>query len=64
MFYYVIEIEDREFPVVILPDGMSQWDDHNRLKYRYCRSKFHIIFLQTVPLLKILINTERIRPTP
>ena len=28
IFYYVIEIGDREFPLVIMPEGMSQWDDH------------------------------------
>ena len=28
LFHYVIEIEHREFPLVILPDRTSQWDDH------------------------------------
>ena len=28
MFYYVIEVQRREFPLVIMPDGMSHWDDH------------------------------------
>jgi hypothetical protein len=41
MFYYVIEIEDREFPVVILPDGMSQWDDHTgRRRIRHPRNRY------------------------
>jgi hypothetical protein len=29
MFYYVIEVRRREFPLVIMPDGMSHWDDHS-----------------------------------
>jgi hypothetical protein len=28
ILYYVIEIGGREFPLVIMADGMSQWDDH------------------------------------
>lgn len=28
ILYYVIEIAGREFPLVIRPDGISQWDDH------------------------------------
>jgi succinate dehydrogenase flavin-adding protein (antitoxin of CptAB toxin-antitoxin module) len=30
VFHYVIEIEDREFLLVIMPDGMSHWDDHTQ----------------------------------
>lgn len=36
IFYYLIEIEDKEFPLVIMPDGMSQWEDHDeRRKTRH-----------------------------
>jgi len=28
LFYYLIQIGDREFPLVIMRDGTSQWDDH------------------------------------
>ena len=40
LFYYVIEIGDGEFPLVILPDGMSQWDDHTgRHRVRHPRDQ-------------------------
>lgn len=36
LFHYVIQIGDREFPLVIMADGMSQWDDHTgRCKLRH-----------------------------
>jgi hypothetical protein len=41
MFYYVIEVGDREFPLVIMPDGMSQWDDHTgRRRVRHPQDQY------------------------
>ena len=40
LFYYVIQIDDREFPLVIMPDGISQWDEHTeRLRIRDSRHR-------------------------
>jgi len=40
MFYYVIEIGDREFALIIMTDGMSQWDDHTgRRRVRHPRDQ-------------------------
>lgn len=40
-YYYIIEVGDREFPLVIMPDGMSQWDDHTgRRKIRHPRDQY------------------------
>jgi hypothetical protein len=40
MFYYVIEVGDREFTLVIMPDGMCQWDDHTgRRRIRHPRDQ-------------------------
>jgi hypothetical protein len=29
IFYYVIEVQGREFPIVVTSDGISHWDDHS-----------------------------------
>lgn len=40
ILHYVIEIEDREFLLVILSDGTSQWDDHTgRRRIRHPRDQ-------------------------
>jgi hypothetical protein len=27
-FFYVLEVQDREFPITLALDGISQWDEH------------------------------------
>lgn len=41
IFHYAIEIQGREFLLVVTPDGMSQWDDHTeRRSLRHPRDQY------------------------
>jgi len=41
LFHYVIQIGDREFLLIIMPDGMSHWDDHTgRHRLRHPRDQY------------------------
>ncbi len=41
IFYYVIEVGGKEFPLVIMADGLSHWDDHTeRLQLRPPQNRF------------------------
>jgi len=41
VLYYALEVEGREFLIVILSDGTSQWDDHTgRRRLRHPRDQY------------------------
>ena len=40
-FHYVIQVGKREFPLIIMQDGMSEWDDHtDQRQIRHPRDRY------------------------
>jgi len=61
LFYYVIEIQDREFLIAVMSDRMSYWDDHTeRRRIRHPRHQHleHQSFAGDRQALQRLFNEE------